>query len=235
MKFLSQTCIATCIALLATSLLMTTVLQAEESVVEAREIEQPDISVPAVIEFSNDTPTNAKLSEPDGVYKDLADTIVTRLQRDNRHEQYIARVYHADGLNDGRQKARLLIINRNIDPMVVSFKSNCSVNSQFDVSVSVASAAAATNTEQPWSTFYDPDDQRQMQDYWLSDVCAKWTIHNHRWLKLRSCTPRTYKAQRYRSRERVTIDISYNHDEVNAYNDALVRLEKQNSLQLVKR
>lgn len=177
-----------------------------------------DQSTPKLLEFVQARPDTGVNTAPIGQYKELADFTISRLKREYPDAKFAAVVNQV--VNDKQTKeVRLLIISEPVSDLAVAFKSNCSVNSQFNVT---SLPQVAENAQQG----------NEYKDHWLGDVCARWTLLNHGWTNPDAAIPKTRTARRMFSN---VLDISYDKNEVQAYEAAISTLAKPGGQKLVSR
>lgn len=177
---------------------------------------------PDVLAFVAEQPTEGINTQPIERYKELADTVITRLKRDNPDAKFTA-VVNTTKDDKQREKVRLLIVSEAVSATTITFKSNCSVNSRFSVQ------------PVPQITQVDSDDGTPSKNYaghWLGDVCAKWTLLNHAWVDPDAPIPKDHTAQLLFGD---TLDVTYNRKEVEAYEAAVAALARPNGQKLVRR
>lgn len=189
----------------------------------------PPDDVPSSITFASALPTSGTNIEPSAKYAELAEIAIARLRRDYPAAEFKAVVNYNETVSavDKPEKERLLIISQVSAPMVVAWRSNCSVNSQFSVreetTLTLLDSEASEN--RPYESV--------VQNHWLSDVCSQWTLMNHAWHDQEAAIPKTYVARRFGMN---VLDISYDKQEVDRYNKAVASLSKaRGERQIAKR
>lgn len=181
-------------------------------------IPQPSDQTPAVLELTPDIPAAVdKLKAPDGQYKELATVAIAEITK--RDPQAKVTAYLREHQN---AKPDLVLAYAGAERTVVTYASNCSVNSQF----SVQNAALAA--------LMDPDRQEKAPDlsnHLLSVICAHWTLLNHDWTVQEAVLPKKYKVSAYSGK----IDITYDYQQVRDYNAKVAATIRNRSLNIAKR
>lgn len=182
------------------------------------DIPQPSAQTPAVLELTPDIPAAVdKLKAPNGQYKQLADVAIAEITKQNPQAKVVA--YLREKPN---AKPDLVLAYNGAESTVLTFASNCSVNSQFNVQ----NAALAA--------LMDPDRHEKAPDlsgHLLTGICAHWTLLNHDWTAQEAVLPKKYKVSAYNGR----IDISYDHQQVRDYNAKVAATIRSRSVNIAKR
>lgn len=179
--------------------------------------------VPRILEFVQQTPDTGTNTEPSGKFKELAAKTIERLKQSYTKASFKAVVNQPD---DKDEKARLLIISAVVsEPIALSFKSNCSVNSQFHLSQETVQLLTELERKDP----------KALQEHWLTDVCATWTLYNHDWLNADAGVPKTFRISVNNYGGTPFLDITYKREEVDAYKQATANLSKISTEKLARR
>ncbi len=169
------------------------------------DVPQPTPDTPSEVELTPTIDPSVSPTEPVGKAKLLADAIVTRLHA--KHPDYNIRAVVLPQKN--KTKVRLTVQYPGAEPVLLSFVSNCSVNSQFNVNPALSSSLtdAAKSTR-----------KQDLADHIVTLVCADWTCLNHSWSASEAPLPTKYRVSIHDKR----LDISYDEGQVKAYNNAVV-------------
>lgn len=170
------------------------------------EIPQPTPDTPSEVELVPAIDPGVAGTEPVGKAKQLADAIVTRLHA--KHPDYNIRAVVLPQKH--KTRVRLTVQYPGAEPVLMSFVSNCSVNSQFNVSP----GSSFSNLADPDSTAPKQD----LADHIVTLVCADWTCLNHSWDAAEATVPTKYRVSIHDKR----LDISYDESQVKAYNRTVV-------------
>lgn len=182
-------------------------------------IPTPSDQTPALLELTPNIPSDTSgLKAPDGQYKQLADTVIAEIHKQNPGVQVTA------FLRESRQavKPDLVLAYKGAEPTVVAYASNCEVNSQFKVQNVTLTALS------------DPDKYESSPDlakHMLTAVCAHWTCLNHDWTVQEAVLPKKYKVSCHNGQ----LDISYDSQQVRAYNDRVAVTIRNHAVNIAKR
>ncbi len=186
----------------------------------------PSENTPAILEVTPTLPTEG-LIEPDGQYKELADTAVASLHKYMPNVK--VRTMVRPGVVKHKTRTRLLVSYAGAPQVTFTFLSNCAVNSQF----SIETPATVTAQAAPAA---DPDLEAEtlpvLPDAFVkstvTDVCKHWTRLNHNWVDKAATVPKTCHVRLIGNK----IDVSYNSDEVKQYEQtvATIRRTEQTSV-----
>lgn len=177
---------------------------------------QPD-GTPTVLEFRDKLPDGA--SKPTGRYSELASIAIDSIVRRNRDKCAVQSGVYEAKCPDGSSQTRLVLAYACAPDMTLVFKSNCSVNSQFDGTGSgFASVYKLTEPE-------ELERPRVLKDHVVADICAHWTLLNHGWYD-ESIRPKTCRVT---VKPDGVVDASYTDGEVQKYNRAVSRIQRHSS------
>lgn len=169
---------------------------------------------PTIMELTNAV-NPADLVAPEGRYKELADFAIKSIKQRQPDAKVSAYVRPANA--ETKTAAAIILAYKEADRVVMTFKSNCSVNSQFSVeSVTLAEATR------------DRPDAPDIQRHLLSDIASHWTKLNHDWTDGKLGIPSLYTARitSWGSGNEVNLDVSYDRNQVIDYNRAVASRDR---------
>lgn len=181
-------------------------------------IPQPSAQTPSTLELTPDIPAALdKLKAPDGQYKQLADVAIAEIKQRDPAAKVTA--YLREKPN---AKPELVLAYSGAERTVVTFASNCSVNSQFNIQNAALTA------------LLDPDKHESPPDlskHLLAGICAHWTLLNHDWTDQEAVLPKKYRVSAYSGK----IDITYDYQQVRDYNAKVAATIRNRSVNIAKR
>lgn len=184
-------------------------------------VEKP-ADVPSVLIVTDALPAG-KYTAPVGKFKELADVIVTRIRQDKLNGNWHAAAYVTD--NEKPDKRELVIVYPEAKQVTFKFKSNCSVNSVFEVNPKLSDFQQ-----------HNGDPNSLIYKEWYTDVLASWAQMNHGWNNKTAIIPKTFKVLVFSySDNTCTLDVSYARTEVQAYNQAVAVQLKINDASVASR
>lgn len=194
------------LAMIASCLVLPQCFADEEFSIEPLPIAKPSAQTPAVLELTPDIPAaTATLRTPYGQYKQLADVAITEInKRDHK-----ARVTAYLRENKAGAKPDLVLAYVGADRTMVTFTSNCAVNSQYQI-----------DYNRTFTLLSDPDKYESPPDisqHLLAGICADWTLLNHDWTDREAVLPKKYRVTTFSGK----IDVTYDHAQIRSYNNKI--------------
>jgi len=166
---------------------------------------QPEADVPSEVQIVPAFEPGTVIVEPTGRAKQLACAITERVKAKYPNCDVQTTVCE----QKRKTRVRLVMAYPGADPVLLTYVSNCSINSQFRVSPSQFTELA------------DPDKHEirpNLEDQLVTLICADWTQLNHDWTDTVAVVPKKYAVTVHDK----TVDISYDVRQVLKYNQVLV-------------
>lgn len=172
---------------------------------------------PQVLEFREQPPAGVVLTVPTGHYAELAEIAKDAIAKRAKDACIVtASVYDAK-CADGTTQRRLLLTYPCAPEMVFVYKSNCTVNSQFE-GTGFAQLDRLRNDDGNIVRI-------ELRDHVVRDICAHWTLLNHGWyeegLRPKKCIVTLHNDG--------IVDVSYETEDVRKYNRAVSRLYRSST------